>query len=131
MTTVAHLREELRIAPPTAEDSVLSAVERVVQKRSEIPAVTHVDYSARVQTVPAQHPLAEVLEEFKARTGVGVLVNTSFNRRGEPIVRSAKDAYRCFKQTELDYLVLGAYLIARNDNQHQGAHVESDDLELD
>jgi carbamoyltransferase len=131
MTTVAHLREELRIAPPTAEDSVLSAVERVVQKRSEIPAVTHVDYSARVQTVPAQHPLAEVLEAFKARTGVGVLVNTSFNRRGEPIVRSAKDAYRCFKQTELDYLVLGAYLIARNDNQHQGAHVESDDLELD
>jgi carbamoyltransferase len=60
-----------------------------------------------------------------------VLVNTSFNRRGEPIVRTAQDAYRCFKQTALEYLVLGEYLIARDANQHEAADVSRDTLELD
>jgi carbamoyltransferase len=129
MTTVAHLREELRSTP---EDVIENGViARVRQARSEIPAVTHVDYSARVQTVPYAHPLREVLEAFKSRTGVGVLVNTSFNRRGEPIVRTAEDAYRCFKQTALDYLVLGDHLVSRADNHHEAANVIQDTLELD
>lgn len=129
MTTVAHLREERR----TATDDPLEqgVIARVRQTRSAIPAVTHIDYSARVQVVPRAHPLRGVLESFKARTGVGVLVNTSFNRRGEPIVRTAQDAYRCFKQTALEYLVLGEYLIARDANQHEAADVSRDTLELD
>jgi carbamoyltransferase len=129
MTTVAHLRDDVRDTPddhPTA-----GVMAHVRQVRSAIPAVTHVDYSARVQIVPATHPLAAVLEAFKARTGVGVLVNTSFNRRGEPIVRTADDAYRCFKQTALDYLVLGDYLISREANLHVEAEVQQDSLELD
>jgi len=78
-------------------------------RRSDIPAVTHLDYSARVQTVssadnPAYHAL---LSAFKARTGCGLLVNTSFNVRGEPLVLTPEDAYRCFMGTELDYLVIG------------------------
>ena len=129
MTTVAHLREEHR----TATDDPLEqgVIARVRQVRSSIPAVTHVDYRARVQVVPHEHPLSGVLESFKARTGTGVLVNTSFNRRGEPIVRTAQDAYRCFKQTALEYLVLGEYLIAREENQHEAADVSRDTLELD
>jgi carbamoyltransferase len=129
MTTVAHLREEHRTA--TEDPLEQGVIARVRQTRSAIPAVTHIDYSARVQVVPHAHPLRGVLESFKARTGVGVLVNTSFNRRGEPIVRTAQDAYRCFKQTALEYLVLGEYLIARDANQHEAADVSRDTLELD
>jgi len=129
MTTVAHLKDELRIArTESRSDGVIAQVR---QKRSSIPAVTHIDYSARVQTVPVEHPLREVIEAFKSHTGVGVLVNTSFNRRGEPIVQTANDAYRCFKQTAIDYLVLGDHLIARADNQHKAADVAVDVLELD
>jgi len=84
-----------------------------------------------VQTVPLEHPLRDVLAAFKSRTGVGVLVNTSFNRRGEPIVQTANDAYRCFKQTAIDYLVLGDHLIARADNQHEASVVAIDVMELD
>ena len=129
MTTVAHLKDELRIAQTEPHsDGVIAQVRQV---RSDIPAVTHVDYSARVQTIPPAHPLREVIEAFKSYTGVGVLVNTSFNRRGEPIVQTADDAYRCFRQTAIDYLVLGDHLIAREDNQHGAADVAPDVLELD
>lgn len=84
--------------------------------RSDIPAVTHVDYSARVQTVsqdenPDFHAL---LSAFEQETGCAVLVNTSFNVRGEPIVRSPQDAYRCFMRTGIDYLVVGSYLLAKD-----------------
>jgi carbamoyltransferase len=129
MTTVAHLKDELRITQTeTRSEGVIAQVR---QKRSAIPAVTHVDYSARVQIVPIEHPLREVIEAFKSHTGVGVLVNTSFNRRGEPIVQTANDAYRCFKQTAIDYLVLDDHLISRADNQHAAADVAVDVLELD
>jgi carbamoyltransferase len=82
-----------------------------------LPAVTHVDYSARVQTVhketnPRYHTL---LRAFEARTGCGVLVNTSFNVRGEPIVCSPTDAYRCFMRTEMDYLVIENFFLAKTD----------------
>jgi carbamoyltransferase len=80
--------------------------------RSDIPAVTHLDYSARVQTVhketnPRYHRL---IEAFQKRTGYGIIVNTSFNVRGEPIVCTPEDAYKCFMRTEMDYLVIGNFL---------------------
>ena len=83
--------------------------ERLGRARSDLPAVTHLDYSARVQTVHREtnsryHAL---LSAFRQKTGCGVLVNTSFNVRGEPIVCSPADAYRCFMRTELDYLAIG------------------------
>ena len=83
--------------------------------RSTIPAVTHVDYSARVQTVTREvNPrLYDLLLRFEQATGSGVLVNTSFNVRGEPIVCTPDDAYRCFMNTEMDYLVIGNFIIER------------------
>jgi carbamoyltransferase len=78
--------------------------------------VTHIDYSARVQTVTAEtNPSFHgLLSAFEAKTGCAVLVNTSFNVRGEPIVCSPADAYRCFMRTHIDYLVLGPYLLAKD-----------------
>ena len=83
--------------------------------RSEIPAVTHVDYSARVQTVRREdEPLFHaLLSRFEAKTGCPVLVNTSFNVRGEPIVESPLDAYRCFMRTEMEALAIGSHLLLR------------------
>jgi carbamoyltransferase len=78
-----------------------------------IPSVTHVDHSARIQSVNRdQNPLYyDLIREFDRRTGVPVIINTSFNVRGEPIVCSPEDAYRCFMRTHMDYLVLGPYLL--------------------
>src|SRR5207249_780096 len=92
----------------TREEKQLFGIDRLNVPRSEIPAVTHVDYSARVQTVhedtnPRYYTL---LKAFERRTGCAVLVNTSFNVRGEPIVCSPQDAYLCFMRTEIDILVL-------------------------
>ncbi len=86
----------------------LFGIDKLNVVRSEIPAVTHVDYSARVQTVHPEtnHRFYRLLSEFEKRTGCPVLVNTSFNVRGEPIVCTPEDAYRCFMRTEMDYLVL-------------------------
>jgi carbamoyltransferase len=83
--------------------------------RSTLPAVTHVDYSARIQTVEREdNPLLyDLLLRFEQATGCGVLVNTSFNVRGEPIVCTPDDAYRCFMNTEMDYLVMGSFMIER------------------
>ncbi len=116
MLIVAPVKESLRI-PMTAEQEKLFGIEKLNVPRSTIPAITHVDYSARVQTVhketnPRFHAL---LSAFKARTGCSVLVNTSFNVRGEPIVCTPEDAYRCFMRTEMDYLVVGNYLMAKPD----------------
>jgi carbamoyltransferase len=116
MLIVAPVREELRL-PMTEEQSQLFGIEKLNLKRSELPAITHVDYSARVQTVhketnPRYYAL---LKAFETRTGCGVLVNTSFNVRGEPIVCSPSDAYRCFMRTEMDYLVIENYILAKTD----------------
>ena len=82
-----------------------------------LPAITHVDYSARIQTVEhAGNPLLyDLLLRFEQATNCGVLVNTSFNVRGEPIVCTPDDAYRCFMRTEMDYLVLGPYLLTKKE----------------
>ena len=116
MLLVAPVSEKLRI-PMTEEQQQLFGVEKLNIKRSELPAITHVDYSARVQTVhketnPRYHQL---LQSFNDRTGCGVLVNTSFNVRGEPIVCTPDDSYRCFMRTEMDYLVIENFLLDKRD----------------
>src|SRR5258706_2760760 len=108
MLLVADLRDEHRIAM-TEEEKALFGIDRLNVPRSSIPAVTHVDYSARIQTVhketnPKFHLL---LNEFKSKTGCPVIVNTSFNVRGEPIVGSPEDAFRCFMGTEIERLAVG------------------------
>jgi carbamoyltransferase len=82
-----------------------------------IPSVTHVDHSARIQSISRkQNPLYyDLIREFERRTGVPVIINTSFNVRGEPIVCSPDDAYRCFMRTHMDYLVAGPYLLDKRD----------------
>ena len=89
--------------------------ERLYQPRSDIPAITHVDYSARIQTVHREtnERYWKLISAFKDRTGYGLLVNTSFNVRGEPIVCTPEGAYRCFMRTEMDYLVLGDWIFAK------------------
>ncbi|MBI2605558.1 MAG: carbamoyltransferase [Deltaproteobacteria bacterium] len=116
MLLVAPVRKNLR-REMTREQEKLFGIEKLHVPRSTIPAVTHVDYSARVQTVhadtnPRFHAL---LSEFERRTGCAVLVNTSFNVRGEPIVCTPEDAYRCFMRTEMDYLVVENCLLAKKD----------------
>ena len=91
--------------------------ERLYHERSDIPAVTHIDYSARIQSVSKKTNLKywTVINEFKKLTGYGVIVNTSFNVRGEPIVATPSDAFSCFMRTEMDYLVMGSYLLDKKD----------------
>jgi carbamoyltransferase len=107
MMIVAPVREDKRIAPPPGH-AALEGIERLNQRRSQVPSVTHVDYSARIQTVdergnPRFHAL---LERFNHLTGCPILVNTSFNVRGEPIVCTPEDAFRCFMSTGMDVLVV-------------------------
>ena len=118
MLLVAPVVESLRI-PMTAEQEKLFGIEKLNIPRSSIPGVTHIDHSARIQTVAeADHPVYyRLIKEFEKRTGCGVIINTSFNVRGEPIVCTPEDAYRCFMRTEMDYLVLGNYIIAKKDQK--------------
>ena len=113
MQLVATVAENKRISTP-AEES-LWGIEKLNLQRSSIPAVTHVDYSARIQTVdPERHGLFHtMLSRFYAATGCPVIVNTSFNVRGEPIVCTPEDAYRCFMFTNIDGLVLGNHLLLK------------------
>jgi carbamoyltransferase len=102
----------------SAGDSAsLTLRERINQARSDVPAITHVDWSARIQTVAqATNPrFHAILKAFEDLTGYGVLINTSFNVRGEPIVCTPADAFRCFMRTEMDYLVLGSFLLNKKD----------------
>ena len=116
MLIVAEVREEHRIPPDAALEGAFG-IEKLKQQRSNIPAVTHVDYSARIQTVhPDTNPrFHELLTAFHQRTDCPVLVNTSFNVRGEPIVCTPEDAYRCFMRTEMDYLVIENCLLSKAD----------------
>lgn len=116
MLLVADVKEDRRIRM-TDEQKELFGIEKLNVPRSEIPAVTHVDYSARVQTVhretnPRFHAL---IGEFEKRTGCPVLINTSFNVRGEPIVCTPEHAYRCFMRTEMDYLVMENLLLSKKE----------------
>jgi len=125
MLIVAPVKEGIRL-PMTEEQKQLFGIEKLNVPRSQLPAITHVDYSARIQTVHEQtNPsLHALLKAFDERTDCAVLVNTSFNVRGEPIVNTPEDAYRCFMRTEMDYLVIENYLLAKPD---QPEWTKSDD----
>jgi carbamoyltransferase len=114
MLLVAGVREDRRRRMTEGEER-LWGIERLNVARSEIPAVTHVDYTARVQTVRREsNPLYwEIIEAFRQRTGCPVVVNTSFNVRGEPIVCTPADSYRCFMRTEMDALVLENFILEK------------------
>jgi carbamoyltransferase len=111
MLLVAPVREDQRLPV----DGSMTGFQRLKQLRSRIPAVTHIDYSARIQTVTPEHNprLHRLMEKFEAATGCPVMVNTSFNVRGEPIVCTPDDAYRCFVNTEMDYLVMEGFVLER------------------
>lgn len=116
MLLVAPVKEERQI-PMTEEQRKLWGIEQLNVPRSDIPAVTHIDYSARVQTVSrdTSPDYYDVIKAFETRTGCGVVVNTSFNVRGEPIVCTPEDAYTCFMRTHIDVLVVGPYLLLKED----------------
>ncbi len=116
MLLVAAVRREKRTG---ADDRSARGLDKLKVVRSVIPAVTHVDHSARIQTVSREeNPLYyRLIERFREKTGCAVLVNTSFNVRGEPIVCTPEDAYRCFTRTHMDYLVLGPFLLSREEQE--------------
>jgi carbamoyltransferase len=116
MLLVADVKPE-HVVPVTEAQQRLFGIEKLNVSRSSIPAVTHVDNSARIQTVSsATNPrFHRLLQAFERRTGCPVLINTSFNVRGEPIVCTPDDAYRCFMRTEMDFLVLEQFLLAKVD----------------
>ena len=117
MLLVAPVKEAKRTAGATDAMEGLEGLARLDIKRSEVPAITHVDFSARVQTVdPERNPRYNaLLDRFHARTGCPILINTSFNIRGEPIVCTPADAYRCFLGTDMDVLVLGDYIFIKEE----------------
>ena len=116
MLIVADVRDDKRRTMSAAEQAMFG-IEKLNVSRSDIPAVTHVDYSARIQTVSAAtNPrFHRLLSQFKALTGCPVLVNTSFNVRGEPIVCTPEDAFRCFMGNELDVLVVGDCVLRKSE----------------
>ena len=133
MLLVAPVQEKIR-QQTSEEEQQLFGIDRLNVVRSEIPAVTHVDYSARVQTVSeTEHPrYYRLIKAFEQLTGCAVLVNTSFNVRGEPIVCTPEDAYRCFMRTEMDYLVLGNFLLDKRDQKPLANKADwQDEFELD
>lgn len=133
MLIVAPVKDDIRL-PMTNEQKQLFGIEKLNVPRSQLPAVTHVDYSARIQTVHKEtnSNLYELLKSFDKRTGCAVLVNTSFNVRGEPIVNTPEDAYRCFMRTEMDYLVIENYLLAKSEQPDWEKNEDwKDEFELD
>jgi carbamoyltransferase len=115
MLMVAPVKEEKRISM-TDEQRNLFGIDKLNIPRSNIPAITHVDYSARIQTVDGKYNQRyRLMKKFYENTGCPVIVNTSFNVRGEPIVCTPEDAYRCFMRTEMDALVLEDYVLLKND----------------
>ncbi len=132
MLFVADIKKNLQV-PMTKEDEKLFGIEKLNIKRSSIPAVTHVDYSARIQTVhkdtnPKYHKL---ISKFKKLTGCPILVNTSFNIRGEPIVCSVEDAYKCFMGTNLDILVCENFILYKEKQEKQLLKNYRSEFELD
>ena len=115
MLLVANINSDKKIEM-TNEQKNLFGIDKLNVKRSKIPAVTHVDYSARVQTVTKNinNRYYDLISKFKEKTGCPVIINTSFNVRGEPIVNTPTDAFNCFMGTELDYLVIGNCILDKS-----------------
>ena len=132
MLIVADVSKDRR-RPMAPTEQALFGIDKLNIVRSEIPAVTHVDYSARVQTVHANtNPLFHrLLTSFKQRTGCPVLVNTSFNVRGEPIVCTPEDAFRCFMGNDLDLLVVGNCVLRKTEQDRSLKRDHSSAFELD
>ncbi len=126
MLLVAPVHERLRKASVSSDNDEATGIEKLKLCRSEIPAVTHVDYSARVQTIDeVRNPLAhKLLTHFQQMTGCPVMINTSFNVRSEPIVCTPEDAYRCFMMTDMDVLVLGRHILLKADQPNQLSETE-------
>ena len=132
MLLVANVKKDKQIKM-TDNDKSLFGIEKLNIKRSSIPAITHVDYSARIQTVhketnPKYHQL---ITEFKKITNCPVLVNTSFNVRGEPIVCSVEDAFNCFMGTNLDILVIEDFILFKEDQNKSLVQDYKNKFELD
>lgn len=125
MLLVAPVRQEKR-KTAAAENAEAWGLDKLKQVRSEVPAITHVDYSARVQTISAaEHGrFYKLVKKFAQKTGCPVIINTSYNVRGEPIICTPEDAYRCFMRTEMDYLVLGTFIL---DKKAQPVFADSGD----
>ena len=123
MLLVAAVRHDLQI--PVENIGGEDLIETVNQVRSSVPAVTHVDYSARIQTVSAhaKPDFYQLIQEFEKLTGIGVIVNTSFNVRGEPIVCTPQDAYKCFMRTDMDVLVIENFVLYK---EQQPEYVDVD-----
>lgn len=118
MLLTADVKKERRI-PMKDEDLKKWGIDKLNVVRSDIPAITHVDYSARLQTVHKEtnYRYHKLISRFEQKTGCAVIINTSFNVRGEPIVCTPKDAYKCFMRTDMDYLVLGNYILSKADQK--------------
>jgi carbamoyltransferase len=118
MLLVAPVQKKWR-CEMTADEKKIEGIELLNVKHSEVPAITHVDYSARVQTITeTQNPrFYSLLKKFDEKYGCPVMINTSFNVRGEPIVCTPEDAYRCFMRTHMDYLILGNFLLAKTEQK--------------
>ncbi len=133
MLLVAPVREDIRKAM-TEEESGWFGLKKLNVVRSSIPAVTHVDYSARLQSVSREdnQRYYDVIDAFREKSGCSVIINTSFNVRGEPIVCSPHDAYMCFMRTEMDYLMLGNYLVDKTEQKPLSDDTNwRDEFELD
>jgi carbamoyltransferase len=122
MLIVAPVLEKHRQA---GSRNVASGLDRVKESRSSLPAITHVDYSARLQTVSGNTRYRKLLEAFERKTGSPVIINTSFNVRGEPIVCTADEAYRCFLNTDMDALVIGNFLLLKEENAAASAEARA------
>jgi len=132
MLLVSNISDQKKIEM-TDEEKKLFGIDKLNIKRSDIPAVTHVDYSARIQTVTKTNnkKYYDLISKFKEKTGCPVIVNTSFNVRGEPIVNTPTDAFNCFMGTELDYLIIGNCIL---DKTKQNPNLKKDyktEFELD
>ena len=127
MLLVANIKDEKRVKMSDEEEK-LFGLEKLKVARSDVPAITHVDYSARIQTVTKDdNPLFYgVIEEFYKKTGCPMIVNTSFNVRGEPIVCRPEEAFKCFMRTEMDYLIMGSYLLDKK--RQKPVEVDTDSL---
>ena len=132
MLLVAEVLESKKIKM-SEEEKKLFGIDKLNIKRSDIPAVTHVDYSARIQTVHKEtNPkYYSLIEKFKDKTNCSVLINTSFNVRGEPIVNTPSDAFNCFMGTEMDVLVIGNCFLNKKDQDQKLRKDYRNQFELD
>ena len=132
MLLVANVNHE-KVIEMTEEQKKLFGIEKLNIKRSEVPAITHVDYSARIQTVTKNKnkKYYDLISKFKEKTGCPIIVNTSFNVRGEPIVNTPTDAFNCFMGTELDYLVIGNCILDKSKQDTKLKKNYTEKFELD